>query len=197
MIEWLVGITEKKDFPIDINKQLMMRPDYQKGDIAVKYGKDKKCTIPQKCLIGNLKERVPATDQNIEVGSVVMNKLTDEEMTVIWIIGQKIESSVGLDLNQMYKMRGFSDGDIVCGYFEKREYKTNLFKLGEITKILCFPPLLRQLFYKTNYFFLLDCLRKRIRQFKRKKYFCGCKIIKALVPSLGIIKFYILFYPSV
>lgn len=32
-------------------------------------------------------------------------------------------------------MKGYQDGDIVCGYFENKEYKTNFFKVDEVEKI--------------------------------------------------------------
>lgn len=135
IITWLVGISENPNYPIDINKQLMMRPDYQIGDIAVKYGKDKKAVIPGKCLIDDLKNRESAKNQNFEIGNVVKHKLDDEEMTIIWIIGQNGESTNIINLNKVYYMNGYEDGDLVCGFFDKKDYKTKLFKAGEVVKI--------------------------------------------------------------
>jgi hypothetical protein len=135
MITWLVGITENKDFPIDVNKSLMMRPDYQSGDISVKYGKDKKATIPGNGLIENLSNRIPAKDNNLSVGNVVKHRLTDEEMTITWIIGQNQISTGPFNFNELSKRQGFKDGDIICGYFEKKEYKTNFFKVHDVDKI--------------------------------------------------------------
>lgn len=135
MITWLVGVTEKQNFPVDFNKILMMRPDYQPGDIAVEYGKGKKATIPGNCLIGNLTERVHSTNQTLIVGNVVKHKLTEEEMTIIWVVGQETFSSNEINLNTLYLRQGYEDGDIVCAYFEKKEYKTTLFKSGQVEKV--------------------------------------------------------------
>lgn len=135
MVTWLVGVTENKDFPIDVNKALMMRPDYQSGDISVKYGKDKKATMPGNSLIENLANRIPATNSILNVGNVVKHRLTDQEMTVTWIIGQDQISTGPLNFNKLCQNQGFKDGDIVCGYFEKKVYKTDFFKVHDVEKI--------------------------------------------------------------
>jgi|GEM_PF-5987143 len=135
MITWLVDITTDPNSPIDINKALQMNPHYQPGDITIKYGTKGKAQLPGKCVIDSLSNRVVATDQILSVGNVVKHKLTDKEMTVTWIVGQQQASSHVVNINKLYEMNGFGNGDIVCGYFEKKEYKTHLFKAGEVTKI--------------------------------------------------------------
>jgi hypothetical protein len=135
MVSWVVGVTKDPKIPFDINEIMKKNPTYQSGDIATKYDKDKKATIPGKCLIEDLNNLIPATNQELSVGNVVKHKLTDKEMTITWIIGQTNESSSLLDFNRMSKMQGFEDGDIVCGFFDKKEYKTEIIKKGEVEKI--------------------------------------------------------------
>jgi len=134
MITWIVGVTQNGAIPFDIDQIMKSRPDYQPGDIAVKYGKDKKATIPGNCLIASLSNRNAAIDQVLAIGNVVKHKLSDEEAVVIWVVGQTIYGKT-IDLNKLYYSQGFQDGDVVCAYFEKREFKTKLVKAGEVTKI--------------------------------------------------------------
>lgn len=135
MITWLVGITQNDNYPFDVNKVMMKQPNYQTGDIAVKYNNDKKATIPGSCLIKDLSKLVKPSNEQLSVGNVVKHKLTDDEMTIVWIVGQKQEEGSIINLNQVYRMQGFEDDDIVCGFFEKKEYKTKLIRKGEIEKI--------------------------------------------------------------
>jgi hypothetical protein len=135
MITWVVGVTESAGLPIDVNRGLMMRPDYQTGDIAVKYGKNKKATIPGNSLIANLANRIPAINSELKVGNVVKHRLTDDEMTINWIVGQDQLGNSPINFNKVCHMQGYKDGDIVCGYFENKDYKTNFFKVDEVEKI--------------------------------------------------------------
>ncbi len=135
MITWIVGVTKDPKIPFDVDEIMKKNPTYQSGDIAIKYDKDKKATIPVKCLIEDLNNLIPATNQGLSVGNVVKHKLTDKEMTITWIIGQINESSSPMDFNKMSKVQGFEDGDIVCGFFDKKEYKTEIIKKGEVEKI--------------------------------------------------------------
>ena len=135
MITWLVGITETKDYPIDVNKALLMRPDYQIGDISIEYGKGNKATVPGICLIDSLSNRILVNNHIISVGNVVKHKLTDEEMTVIWVVGQKKAGTSPININEAYKMKGYQEGDIVCAYFDKKKYTTKICKLGQVEKI--------------------------------------------------------------
>ncbi len=135
MVTWIDGISEGKMGLIDINKTMKFRPDYQIGEISVKFGKDKKATFPKSCLINNPSKKTLVLNSNIEVGNVVKHKLTDIEMTVIWIIGQEIQSTNIQNINKLYQLSGYKVGDIVCGYFLKKEYETNLFRSSEVDKI--------------------------------------------------------------
>lgn len=133
-VTWLIGETQSSGI-IDFNRALMQAPNFQPGDICLKYNeKDKQITVPRKCVITQLNDRVPVSNQNIEIGNVVKNKLTQKEMVVIWIIGQEKNINTGLNLNEIYRRQGYQDGDLVCGFFEKNKYNTTLFRKGEVDK---------------------------------------------------------------
>tara|TARA_R110000851_G_scaffold310283_2_gene470003 strand:- start:2293 stop:2754 length:462 start_codon:yes stop_codon:yes gene_type:complete len=135
MVTWVFGVTKNTSIPIDIDKMMKMSPTFQSDDIAVKYNKDKKATIPFNALIDNLANRIPAKTQNLDVGNVVKHKLTDKEMTITWVVGQKQVSSPPVNFNKLCEIQGFSNGDIVCGFFDKKVYKTELVKKGEVIKL--------------------------------------------------------------
>ena len=135
MVTWITGVTNNKNIPIDVDKVNMNNPMFQHGDICIKYNKDHKATIPYKCLIEDLNNRTPATSQVLNVGNVVKHKLTDKEMVVLWIVGQKKESISPIDINKLFQKQGLNNGDIICGFFDKKEYKTEMIKKGEVIKI--------------------------------------------------------------
>src|SRR5690606_7235249 len=131
MITWIDGISQNPK-NIDVNKMMRQRPDYQRDEISVKYGKDGKATFPKNCLIESPNERTEKIDDNLKVGNVVKHKLSDEEMCITWIVGQETESESIINLNKLYQMQGFNYGDIVCGFFENKKYQTKLMKKEEV-----------------------------------------------------------------
>jgi uncharacterized protein YodC (DUF2158 family) len=139
LVEWLVGITQNPNLAFDPNSILVKRPNYQKGDIAVKWyikDEEKKETFPDSSLIDNLANRQAATNPNLTLGCVVKNKLLDIEMTVVWIIGTPKETTSLFDANEIYKQAGqFNDGDVLCCWFDKQEYTSKVFKKDELEKL--------------------------------------------------------------
>jgi intein/homing endonuclease len=99
----------------------MNRPNFQQGDIAVKWlykkNVEKKETFTNKALIDDLTKRQKALNSTLTIGCVVKSKLSDIIMTVVWIIGTPKEPTAIFDPNEIYKQSGqLKDGDIICVY---------------------------------------------------------------------------------
>lgn len=139
IVEWIVGVTTNNSLPFDMNAVFMNRPNYQVGDVAVKWlsnGKEEKFTFPSVSLIDNVANLTSVSTTNVSLGCVVRHQLSERLMTVIWVIGTASSSTGVINYNEMLKLhRSFADGDVVCAWFENENLNSQTFKVIELTKV--------------------------------------------------------------
>lgn len=71
----------------------------------------------------------------LQIGDVVQLKSGGPKMTVQRIIGTE-SSNIGLKTaDEVLKMRGFREGDVICYWFEASSLKDGTFKIESLMKI--------------------------------------------------------------
>ena len=136
-ITWINGGTDNPIYPFDVDSMLKMRPDHQTGEVSIKWidkKKDAKGTFPKDAIIDDLQNRIPSKDSPLQIGNVVTSILSDTDMTIIWVIGNDTQASSIIDYNRLLIQRGYREGDIVCGWFDKTSYTSKIFRKEEVLK---------------------------------------------------------------
>ena len=71
----------------------------------------------------------------MNVGDVVfLNSNPEILMTIEFVLGSETSGLQERMLDQQMKMRGYSDGDVYCTWFENKELKHDVFKKQMVIK---------------------------------------------------------------
>jgi uncharacterized protein YodC (DUF2158 family) len=134
MVEFVIG--EDSDSPIDPSEFYKKKHSIVKdGDVVVKWISNKKPihnVFPKNALIEALdKEDLILKDKNIKKGSIVKNKLTDQKMVVVWILGKEKGEGL-LDIDSLYLKQGSKPGDLLCKWFDNTKLEYNYIPIHQI-----------------------------------------------------------------
>lgn len=73
--------------------------------------------------------------EELKVGDIVELKSSGPKMTVKRFIGQGHDTWQGKTNDQVLKIQGYKDGDLICIWFENNQLKDGIFPLETVQKV--------------------------------------------------------------
>lgn len=139
-VDWEIGVTPTPpNHPYgEINDIVRNSTGYDTGDNSCEWSyrsKPQKKVFPQEALIIDTNNLIPASNQILTMGCVVLNNKDNQTMTVNWVVGANCRPPQLLDVDQILTSQGFQNGDVSCLWFKGGKLHEGVFNPYSLTKI--------------------------------------------------------------